>query len=226
MMDYSTKIALAGLEIGAMKISTANPFEWASGYKMPIYNDNRMFLYYPEYRKLISDAYIERIKEKGIKFNVIAGTSTAGISPGTTLADRLEKPFVYIRDKQKEHGLRNKIEGIDVDSNLNGKITILIEDLISTGGSSVNAIQSIRNANGICNHCLSIFNYGFNEAQDTFDILNPKCNVESLLYYQKLLEVAISKNKISEEQLKILKEWREDPFNWGEKHGFPRVIKK
>src|SRR3989344_5259273 len=131
MMDYSTKIALAGLEIGAMKISTANPFEWASGYKMPIYNDNRMFLYYPEYRKLISDAYIERIKEKGIKFNVIAGTSTAGISPGTTLADRLEKPFVYIRDKQKEHGLRNKIECIDVDSNLNGKITILIEDLIS-----------------------------------------------------------------------------------------------
>lgn len=200
---------------------------------MPIYNDNRMFLFYPRCRELISEGFINLIKEKQLKFEVIAGTSTAGISPATTLADRLEVPLIYVRDKPKDHGLKNQIEGIDAEKDLEGKRVILIEDLVSTGGSSAKAVQAIRNAKGECNYCLSIFNYGFNEATEVFEgkklydkegnKLSNKCNVYSILDYNQLLEVAKETGYINKEQQKMLEEWRADPFNWGEKHGFPKV---
>lgn len=166
MTDYARDIAKAGLDIKAIKLNTKEPFQWASGYRMPIYNDNRMFLFFPEYRKLITDGF-KYIADK-IGFSVIAGTSTAGIAPATSLANRLEGPLVYIRDKPKDHGLKNQIEGIDSESDLGGHVIVVIEDLISTGGSSVKAVQAVRDAKGLCHHCLSIFNYGLDQAVEMF----------------------------------------------------------
>lgn len=221
--EYGKEIAKAGLEIKAIKLNPDNPFQWASGYRMPIYNDNRMFLFFPEHRQLIVDGFKQLIEEEGITYDVIAGTSTAGIPHGISLANMVNCPFIYIRDKPKDHGLKNQIEGIDAEKDLEGKRVIVIEDLISTGGSSAKAVQIVRDANGKANYCLSIFNYGLDKAVQEFDALEPKCEVRSLLNYDVLLEVAKETGYLTEEQVKLLEEWRADPFGWGEKHGFPKV---
>lgn len=236
-METGEKIAIAALKIKAIKLNPKNPFTWASGYRMPIYNDNRMFLGYPEYRKFISGKFKELISlYGGINcFDIIAGTSTAGISPATTLADNLHKPLIYIRDKPKDHGLKNQIEGIDSEFDLKKNKVLLIEDLISTGGSSVKAVQAIRNANGICNHCFSIFNYGLDESKRMFNGELPydkegnklefPCTINSLLDYDTLLNIAVETKYINEEDKTMLEEWRADYHNWGEKHGFPKIEK-
>ena len=224
-MSYAKEIAEAALKIQAIKLRPNNPFTWASGFRMPIYNDNRMFLIHPEYRELILNALKELLQSEGISFDIIAGTSTSGIPPATTLADSLGKPLIYVRDKPKGHGLKNQIEGIDAESDLQGKEVILIEDLISTGGSSAKAVQAIRDANGICKYCISIFSYGLGKANNAFEKLDEPCEVRSLLTYDTLLEVAKQTRYIDPSQTEMLAEWRQDPFNWGEKHGFPKVIK-
>jgi len=235
-MGHGEEIAKAGLEIKAIKLNPEKPFTWASGYRMPIYNDNRMFLLYPEYRKMICSALSERLWSFDIPDDVIiAGTSTAGISPATTLADRQYLSLIYVRDKPKDHGLRNQIEGIDAECGLNGISAVLIEDLISTGGSSVKAVQAIRDAGGKCDHCISIFSYGLDEAMEMFEgkraydgknKLSSPCKVSSAVTYPVLLEVAKSTRYIDSAKIKMLEEWRADPFGWGEKRGFPRVIHK
>lgn len=224
MEFYAERIVKSALNIKAIKLNPEKPFIWASGYQMPIYNDNRMLLFYPSCRELISEGFINLIKEKQIKnIDVIAGTSTAGISPATTLADKLELPLIYVRDKPKDHGLKNQIEGIDANSDLLYKKVILIEDLISTGGSSIKAVEAIRNAKGECFKCLSIFNYGFKQAENEFKFIN--CKLYSVLDYDTLLKIAKEIGYINSNQEKMLAEWREDPFNWGEKHGFPKIEK-
>lgn len=222
---YTRDIAKASLKIEAIKLSPGKPFQWASGYQMPIYNDNRMFLFHSKYREMVASGFMNLLEEKQINFYVIAGTSTAGISPATTLADALKEPLIYVRDKPKSHGLKNQIEGIDANSNLRGRKVVLVEDLISTGGSSVRAVQAIRNAGGRCNNCISIFDYGFDKAVKEFGGLNPKCNVDSLLTYGELLEVMKDEKYFNKEQIKSLEDWGKDPWNWGEKHGFPKVEK-
>lgn len=223
--DYGREIARVALHIKAIKLNPENPFQWASGHRMPIYNDNRMFLFYPDYRKLITNAFEQLIKNEQIPYDIIAGTSTAGISPGTLLADRFNAPFIYIRDKPKDHGLRNQIEGIDAEKDLEGRIVTVVEDLISTGGSSAKAVQAVRDANGKVEYCLSIFNYGLDEAVRIFESLNPRCEVRSLSNYDILLKVAKETGYLTKEQILLLEEWRADPFGWGEKHGFPKVEK-
>ncbi len=200
-----------------------NPFQWASGYRMPVYNDNRMFLFFPEIRETIATGLSYIIETEAISFDVVAGTATAGIPHGTTLADMLRLPYIYIRDKPKSHGLRNRIEGIDAESDLGGREVIVIEDLISTGGSSAAAVEAVREANGSCNWCLAIFSYGLDRAEEHFSALQPPCQVRSLLTFDTLLDVASSGGYLTDEQISMLAEWRADPFNWGEKHGFPRV---
>ena len=234
-MDYEKKIAKAGLKINAIKLNPNNPFTWASGFKMPIYNDNRMFLFYPSSRKLIAQGFENLLNIGEISCDIVAGTSTAGISPGTTLADLIDIPFVYVRDKPKNHGLKNQIEGIDAESDLQKKKVVLIEDLISTGGSSARAVQAIRDANGKCNYCFSIFNYGLDKAKKVFSGKEPynkkgnklkfECKVVSLLRYETLLEVAKQEKYLTNKQVKLLEEWRANPLEWGEKHGFPKVEK-
>jgi len=225
MGEYSREIAKAGLEIKAIKLRPEDPFQWASGFMMPIYNDNRMFLFHPHHRDMVVDALCEYHDQLDQDIDVIAGTSTAGIAPGALLADRLKKPFIYIRDKPKAHGLKNQIEGIDADSDLEGRSVLLIEDLISTGGSSARAVQAIRDANGEIDYCFSIFNYGLEKAMNAFDSLDQPCVTASVLTYDVLLDVAKNTGYISKEHLEMLKEWREDPFGWGKKHGFPKVEK-
>lgn len=220
-MDYGREIAKAGLDINAIKLKPNDPFMWSSGYRMLIYNDNRMFLFFPEHRKLIREGFINLVKD--IPYEVIAGTSTSGIPPATTLADSLGKPMIYVRDKPKDHGLKNQIEGIDAEYDLQRRKVVLIEDLISTGGSSARAVQAIRDANGECNYCVSIFNYGLDKAVQAFDSLDPRCEVRSLLTYDTLLEIAKETGYINDQQEKMLAEWRANPSGWGEKHGFPKV---
>ena len=221
--SYAKKIAKEALKIKAIKLRPDDPFEWASGYKMPMYNDNRMFLFFPEYRELITNALEEIISSEKISFDIIAGTSTAGIPPGVSLADRFNCPFIYIRDEAKDHGLRNKIEGIGSEEDLNGRRVIVIEDLISRGGSSARAVQAVRDTNGRVDYCLSIFNYGFDEAVQAFLDLKPCCKVRSILNYDVLLNMIGENGYFTDIQMKVLKEWRDDPYNWGEKHGFPKV---
>jgi orotate phosphoribosyltransferase len=192
---------------------------------MPIYNDNRMFLFHPEMRRAISEGLAELIRVHEIGPEIVAGTATAGIPHGALLAERLSLPFIYIRDKPKGHGLKNRIEGLDAESDLEGRRVVVIEDLISTGGSSARAVEAVREADGAADWCLSIFGYGLEKAEEQFQALAPPCNFTSLLTFPVLLDVAWSGGFLGEEQVALLADWREDPFGWGEKHGFPRVEK-
>ncbi|MBI2146115.1 orotidine 5'-phosphate decarboxylase [Candidatus Woesearchaeota archaeon] len=220
MTDYAVELAKIALEIKAIKLSPQHPFRWASGFYMPIYNDNRMLLGNPAHRQLVARGFQHLIQESKIPYTLIAGTSTAGISPGTTLADLLQVPFLYIRDKPKDHGLHNQIEGIDSESSLGEQTVIVVEDLISTGGSSLKAVQAVRNARGIVDNLLSIFHYGLPDAEQMFT--DAHCAVHSLLTYDVLLNVAKDQGYITGDQIQMLEEWRGDPFVWGEKRGFPR----
>lgn len=221
--DYGSRLAKIALDIGAIKLRPEDPFTWASGYRMPIYNDNRLLLGNAGHRALVAEGFDAVMREKGVKVEVIAGTATAGIPPATTLADRLRLPLVYIRDKPKDHGMRNQIEGIDGDKNLEGRATVVVEDLISTGGSSLKAVEAAQRADGKVEYLLSIFNYGLDEAALLFK--GADCKVESLLWYPTLLAVAKEEGRIDQEQVRVLEEWRADPFNWGAKRGFPKKEK-
>jgi orotate phosphoribosyltransferase len=225
MRDYGLRLARAGLDIHAIKLSTGQPFLWASGYYMPIYNDNRMFLFYPEHRKLITDALASMIRIYSLPFDVIAGTSTAGIPFGTALAERLESPFIYVRNKPKDHGAQNQIEGIDAEKDLEGYHVVLVEDLVSTGSSSVEAIQAIRRARGAVDCCLSLFSYDLPGSLRLFCDLEPPCTLRPLLTFGLMLEAALQCGYLDREEEKVLEEWRKDPFGWGARHGFPKVEK-
>lgn len=235
-MDYRKEIAKAGLEIRAIKLNPNKPFQWSSGLHMPIYNDNRMFLGFSEYRNLITKGFKQLIEDEQIPYQIIAGISTGGIPYATCLANELKVPMIYIREKPKGYGLKNRIEGIDAESDLKGKKVIIIEDLISMGESSAKTVQAVRDANGDTEYCLSIFNYEFQKAEEIFQgkracdkegkkFLTPPCNVKSLLTYDVLLEVAKEQGYLTAKQIKILEEWRADPLGWGEKHGFPKIEK-
>jgi orotate phosphoribosyltransferase len=221
--DIGRAIARLGLEIGAIKLRPDDPFRWASGYRMPVYNDNRMFLFHPQARRTIAKGFAALIEERKIAPDVVAGTATAGIPHGALLADLLSLPYIYVRDKPKAHGLRNRIEGLDADSDLGGRRVVVIEDLISTGGSSAQAVQAVRDANGIGNWCLSIFGYGLERAAEQFAGLDPPCEFESLLTFPVLLDEARGGGFLAPEQIVLLEAWRKDPFGWGERNGFPRV---
>ncbi|MBQ0017736.1 MAG: orotate phosphoribosyltransferase [Clostridiales bacterium] len=219
---YGPKLAKAALSLGAIKLSPEEPFTWASGYRMPIYNDNRQFLAVPECRALIRDAFAEMVEVLGLgDVDNISGTATAGIPHATTLADKLGKPMSYVRSSAKDHGMGNQIEGL-AGGSFNGQKVLLIEDLISTGSSSIKAIEAIRQADGLCDICLAIFTYGLDKATDAFAALDPKCSFYTILNYDTMLQTALADGYISEENAESLRQWRESPFTWGESNGFPK----
>ena len=341
--NYSKEIANAALDIGAIKLSPNKPFQWASGFMMPIYNDNRKLLASYDHRMLVTEAFKDIIcADDLIQFDYILGTSTAGIAPaanfaqnlndpliildkglpyvveplmehkikpnqflsdvvslsldaiastcpwgiptGIKMANNRKYPFMYVRSSPKDHGLKQQIEGIPIagqnvvlmdfyskgessyfqdakaaledkglivkwnfskysenvasEVSIHKKQVLVIEDLISTGGSSVAEVQSVRDLGGIVTNAFSIFNYGFKEAEDMFagkkaydkkgeKFLTEPCSVESLLTYGILIEVAKERGEFDNNQISLLEDWRADPWNWGEKNGFPRVeIKK
>lgn len=220
---YGPQLAKAAFELGAIKLDTKNPFTWASGYRMPIYNDNRQFLSKVSYRALICDAFADMVEALKFDFNNIAGTATAGIPHATTLADRLQKPLSYVRSSNKDHGLQHQIEGLSGNSTYEGQNVLLIEDLISTGSSSIKAVEAIIANDGKCPYCFSIFSYGLETSFEAFRAINPECVPYSILNYDLMLDTALQVGYINEKDHEALRQWREDPFSWGEKRGFMRV---
>lgn len=199
------------LEIDTIKIQPLSPFTWASGWKSPIYCDNRKILSYPETRSFIRDKFVEIIQNKYPQAEVIAGVATGAIAHGVLVADKMGLPFIYIRSKPKGHGLENLIEG-DLKP---GQKVVVIEDLVSTGGSSLKAVEAVNNFGGEVIGMLSIFTYNFDVAQEQFK----KANIEltPLSRYQVLIDTALEAGEISKDQVETLMEWRKDPANWGKK---------
>lgn len=220
---YGPMLAEQALAMGAIRLSPDNPFQWASGYRMPIYNDNRQFLAKPEARRMICDAFSEMLEALDYLPENIAGTSTAGIPHATTLADRLQLPLTYVRSAGKDHGLHQQIEGLGRDGSYENCKVVLIEDLVSTGGSSIKAVEAIVAAHGLCPHCLAIFTYGLQASEDAFAALNPPCDVHTILNYDIMVSTALKTGYVDANGAELLREWRKDPFGWGEKHGFPPV---
>lgn len=215
-MTVSEKLAETALKVGAIQINTDNPFTWASGYRMPVYNDNRLLLGSADQRLLVAKGFKELLEKKNIPADVVAGTATAGIPPATTLADLIKTPLIYVRSTPKKHGMKNQVEGFLK----NGQKVIVIEDLVSTGGSALNAVESIRNSGGIVQHCFCIFTYGFPEAEEMF--ARSDCQLHALLSFENLIEIGEKNGTLTEPQSGLLRPWFKDPFAWGERHGFPR----
>ncbi|WP_346862198.1 orotate phosphoribosyltransferase [uncultured Draconibacterium sp.] len=197
------------LEINTIKIQPDNPFTWASGWKSPIYCDNRKTLSYPDTRSYIRDRFVDLIKEKYPEAEVIAGVATGAIAIGALVADQLGLPFIYIRSKPKGHGLENLIEG---DLKPFQKV-VIVEDLVSTGVSSLKAAEAVNNFGGEVVGMVSIFTYNFPLAKENFQ----KAGIEltSLSRYQILIDLSLEMGEISQDQVESLMEWREDPANWG-----------
>jgi orotate phosphoribosyltransferase len=197
------------LEINTIKIQPENPFTWASGWKSPIYCDNRKTLSYPDTRTYIRDRFVDLIKQKYPEAEVIAGVATGAIAIGALVADKLGLPFIYVRAKPKGHGLENLIEG---DLKPLQKV-VVIEDLVSTGVSSLKAVEAVNNFGGEVIGMVSIFTYNFPHAKENFE----KAGIEltSLSRYQILIDLSLKMGEISKDQVDSLMEWREDPANWG-----------
>ncbi len=209
MEQLQLEITKKLLEINTIKIQPSNPFTWASGWKSPIYCDNRKILSYPDTRSFIRNKFVEIIGEKYPQAEVIAGVATGAIAHGVLVAEVLKLPFIYVRAKPKGHGLENLIEG-DLKP---GQQVVVIEDLVSTGDSSLKAAEAINNAGGKVVGMLSIFTYNFDVAHEKFRLA--KIELTSLGQYQTLIQTALELGEISENQVQTLMEWRKDPANWG-----------
>jgi len=206
--ETASKIAEFLLQIKAIKLEPDEPFTWASGWKSPIYCDNRISLSYPRIRTFIRQELVKAIDEKFGRPDIIAGVATAAIAHGVLVAEAMGLPFVYVRPSAKEHGLKNHVEG-EVKA---GQTAVVIEDLISTGKSSIEAVKVLRDSKVIVKGMVSIFNYGFKLAADNFKAA--ACPVYSLSNYDTLLKIALETGYIKEAASKELRHWREDPAGW------------
>ncbi len=196
------------LKISAIKLQPNNPFVWASGWNSPIYTDNRKTLSYPELRNFIKIELCRVIMENFTAPDAVAGVATGAIAQGALVADELGLPYVYVRSTPKDHGLENLIEGTLKP----GQKVVVIEDLVSTGGSSLKAVEAIRNAGCEVVGMVAIFTYGFPVAVKRFNDAGVK--LITLSNYNSMLEAAIDIDYIKNEDLETLKEWRKDPANW------------
>jgi orotate phosphoribosyltransferase len=208
MKQYEKKIARLLLQCQAIKLNPEKPFQWASGWKSPIYCDNRKTLSYPEIRNFIKDSFVEIIKENYLSTEAVAGVATGAIAQGVLVADALYLPFFYIRPEPKVHGLANLIEGDPKP----GQQVVVIEDLISTGGSSLKAVEALRQYGCKVLGMLAIFTYGFDLATENFRKAN--CPLIALSNYEALVEIALESNFINPGNHLVLKEWRQHPETW------------
>ena len=209
MENNAKKIAEYLLQIKAIKLQPSNPFTWASGWKSPIYCDNRKTLSFPEVRSYIRDSFASLIRELYPDAGMIAGVATGAISHGALAADKLDLPFIYVRSGAKEHGLGNQIEGYYE----NGQKVVVVEDLISTGGSSLNAVKALREAGCEVLGMAAIFTYEFKKASDGFAAEN--CKLNTLCNYTVLIDTAVKTGYVTESDVETLKKWRTDPSVWG-----------
>jgi len=207
--DIELKVAEFLLQIKAIKLQPNNPFTWASGWKSPIYCDNRITLSHPSVRTYIRQKLTQMIQEEFGSVDLIAGVATAGIPQGVLVAQELGLPFAYVRAKAKEHGTGSLIEGEIVE----GQRVVVVEDLISTGKSSLAAVAALREAGLSVAGLVSIFTYGFDEAEENFK--NAKCHHLSLSNYNTLIDYASEHSFIAESDNELLKKWRSNPAEWG-----------
>jgi orotate phosphoribosyltransferase len=203
------KIAAALLKIGAIKLRPQEPFKWASGWNSPIYCDNRLSLSFPEVRTDIKNDIAYVIRKYFKEVEAIAGVATAGIPQGALVADAMSLPLIYVRPKPKDHGMGNLIEGKITP----GQKVVVIEDLISTGGSSLKAVEALKEAGFIVLGMVAIFTYGFKIADQNFN--NAGVKLITLSNYEALIEEAVKTNYVKASDLESLKVWRNDPANWG-----------
>ncbi|WP_353151263.1 orotate phosphoribosyltransferase [Flavobacterium sp.] len=197
------------LQINAIKLETKNHFTWASGWKSPIYCDNRVILSFPAVRNYIKEEFVKQIEAKFGRPDVIAGVATGAIGIGILVAEAMGLPFVYVRPEAKKHGRQNQVEGFLQK----GQTVIVVEDLISTGGSSLMAVEALRNEGANVKGMAAIFTYGFPISEEK--IAAAKLDVYTLSNYENLIKKAVEKKYVSEEELETLKSWNSNPSEWG-----------
>ena len=203
------KVAFSLLNIAAVKLRPEQPFQWASGWNSPIYCDNRFTLSYPEVRTLIKDSLVALVEKEFPNAASIAGVATAGIPQAALIADAMQLPMIYVRPKPKDHGMGNLIEGKITP----GQKVVVVEDLISTGGSSLKAVEALKDAGFDVLGMVSIFTYGFAIAQNNFE--NAGVKLFSLSNYDTLVNVGLACNFIQKEHISSLQNWRTNPAEWG-----------
>lgn len=208
-MSIAEKLAQYLLEIQAIKLNPTEPFTWASGMRSPIYCDNRLSLSYPPIRDFIKQEFVDLVKD--MNFDGVAGVATAGIPHGALLADALKVPFIYVRSKAKGHGRQNMIEG-DIQS---VKRVLVVEDLISTGGSCLQAVDALKNENIEVEHVVALFTYELEKATVAFQ--NANIPFTTISNYTALLEAASDSGYVNQSELATLKNWNEDPKAWSDK---------
>jgi orotate phosphoribosyltransferase len=207
--DSAPKVAEFLLSIKAVKLQPKAPFTWASGWKSPIYCDNRITLSYPKIRTHIRQEFVRIIEDVFGKPDAIAGVATGGIALGALVAQELGLPFVYVRSEAKGHGMQNLIEG-RIDS---GQSVVVVEDLVSTGKSSLAAVKALRDSGCEVKGMVAIFTYGFEVATKAFE--KADCNLETITNYNALVDQALKSGYITEKEIESLRAWRVDPANWG-----------
>jgi len=204
----AAKVAEFLLQINAVKLQPDNPFKWAAGWNSPIYCDNRKILGHPNIRNYIKDEFIDMINQLDTMPTCISGVATGGIAIGALVAESLNLPFCYVRASAKAHGLNNKIEGdLSTDQSV-----FVIEDLISSGKSSLDAVSALKNFGVNVIGLGAIFTYGFEHAEQNFN--NAKCKFKTLTDYESLLKIAVEKQYIKQSDLSTLNQWRKSPSNW------------
>ncbi|QTE23811.1 orotate phosphoribosyltransferase [Polaribacter cellanae] len=208
--DTAKKTAELLLQVKAIKLSPKTPFNWASGWKSPIYCDNRVTLSYPPVRIFLKEEIAKIVEQDYGKPDVIAGVATGAIAIGILVAQELGVPFIYVRPEPKKHGRKNQIEG-HLES---GQNVVVIEDLISTGNSSLNAVAALKEAGAVVKGMVAIFSYGFEVADKNFKEKN--VHLSTLSNYENLLEQALDSNYISDKELITLHEWRKNPNEWNQ----------
>jgi len=207
--DTAEKTAELLLQINAIKLNPRNPFTWASGWQSPIYCDNRLILSFPTIRNYVRDEFVKNIEKQFGKPDVIAGVATGAIGIGILVAESLGLPFVYVRPEPKKHGRQNQVEGFLQK----GQNVVIVEDLISTGNSSLLAVEALRAAGANIKGMAAIFTYGFDIAGENFK--NANVDLFTLSNYQNLLNLAVAKRYITEEEEQTLREWNLSPSTWG-----------
>ena len=206
-MSLREEIATRLLQINAIKLSPQNPFTWASGIQSPIYCDNRIVLSYPDARSAVISAFV-KLSHEFDSFDSISGVATAGIAHGALLADALDLPFSYVRSKPKGHGRQNQIEGLVVK----GQRILVVEDLISTGGSSLKAVEALKEEGAIVVGIVAIFQYNFAEAASRFE--NANCPFRTLSDYESLVAMAKRDQMFTPEEIALLESWHLNPHEW------------
>lgn len=211
-LNLTQSIAKALLSINAVRFSLDAPVTFKSGIVSPVYVDNRQLIYHPSAWHIIIEGFKETIHQKSLDYDVIAGVAVGGVPHSSALAYIMEKPSVFVRKEAKEHGKGKRVEGGDVTD----KRVLLVEDLVTTGGSSLSGVESLRESGAVLTDTIAIVSYDFTEATQAFQ--DAKLNLHTLTNFDVILEVALSENRFSQQEADTIREWFNDPHDWGEKY--------